>query len=151
MKSTHVKCARKWCTAILDVQAKISEMPKCTQSRKYFNNWLYCLDTFTGLNDEPGAEVYCETEFVWPTAAVVVKLMSIGDARMLLGWRWPQYASVFTPDIKSVDRMSDAQIYSALEDALYLSIMSVLIGYGKTVNNLISDEELNSYCDAKNS
>ena len=136
--------------AILDVQAKISEMPKCTQSRKYFNNWLYCLDTFTRMNDVPKETVYCETELVWPASAVVVKSMRIGDVRMLLKWRWPEYASVFDPDIKSVDLMSDTQILNALEDALYLSIMSVLIGYAKTVNNITRDDNLNSYCDAKN-
>lgn len=145
MQDTHNRCARKWRKAILDVQERISAMPKCTHSRKYFNNWLYCLETFTGMNDVPKEKVYCETEFVWPASAVVVKSMRIGDVRMLLKWRWPEYSSVFDPDIKSVNMMSDIQILNALEDALYLSVMSVLTGYGKTLCNICDSKYLNEY------
>ena len=129
------------------MQAVIADVPVCKNTHSLPNNWLYCLDVFTAGGKAGKGEAFCELNYIWPAIDSVAEKLSIRDSRALLKWRWPEYYCIYSPNIGSADCIPDKDLKQALSEALYLSVMSIVINYGKTIKNMVSEEELAAYLD----
>lgn len=145
MSSSSNLCQNKWRMALLQVQAVIADVPVCHKTHSLPNNWLYCLDVFTSGGKAGKGEAFCEINYIWPAIDSVAEKLSTSESRALLKWRWPEYYCVYSPNINNADCIPDKDLKQALSEALYLSVMSIIINYEKTIKNMISEEGLAEY------